>query len=482
MSDKNNLPAPAGAARSGEQGLPPHQAVSDRDRRLILVMAVSANLLGNMGMVGLNVGLPDMERDLGLSATLMGWVSLSLFMAMAVMAAPGAKLADIWGRRRTTIICLILSIAGLALSALAWDAASLLAGRVVTGLGLALVFTNNTSMATSVHPPQMRGRVLGYTVASVYVGLSLGPLVCGYLVGWFGWRSIFWLSLAGFLPPLIICLMVKFEQRPARGERLDYRGAFLWAAGVAALFFGLTNITALPWGPLLAAVGLWLGYGYVRTSQVSPNPILDIKLFTESRRFSFSSLAAFISYSASTGLGLLLSLYLQYTKGLSAPEAGLILMVQPACQAVLTPFTGRLSDRVDAGLMASTGMSLLCVALVLLALTLTPATPLWHFMLLLMLLGAGFATFAAPNSNAIIGSAPPARVGQASGTITATRLCGQVFSISLTTLVFSLVIGPGRIVPEKYPAFMEAATVCFTIFIPICFAGVLASMARGRSK
>ena len=478
MSDGRPQTVPAEGGRPAEA--PPYLSVDDRDRRLILIMAILASLLGNMGMVGLNLGLPDIERELGLSAVLLGWVSLSQFMAMAVMAAPGAKLADIWGRRRTTIICLVLCIAGLALCALAWNPASLLAGRVVTGLGLAIVFTNNMAMATSVHPPERRGRVLGYTVASVYVGLSLGPMVCGYLVGWFGWRSIFWLSLAGFVPPLIICLMVKVEQRPARGERFDLKSAFLWAAGVATLFFGLTRINQPPSGPALTAAGLVLAYAYVRVSLRSANPILDIRLFTESRRFAFSSLASFISYSASTGTGLLLSLYLQYTKGLSAPQAGLILMVQPACQAVLTPFAGRLSDRIDAGLMASVGMSLLCLALVLLALTLTPATSTLHFIFLLMILGVGFAIFAAPNSNAIIGSAPPARVGQASGIITATRLCGQVFSISLTTLIFSLVIGPGRIEPEKYPAFMEAATICFTIFVPICFVGILASLARGR--
>ncbi|MDR1043620.1 MAG: MFS transporter [Candidatus Adiutrix sp.] len=468
----------------------PHQAVEPRDRRLVLAMAVLANLLGNMGLVGINLALPDLERSLGLSAVLLGWVPLSQFMAMAAVAAPGAKLADIWGRRRTTIISLLLAIAGLVLSALAREPVSLFVGRVLTGLGLAVVFTNLTAMATSVHPPEMRGRVLGYTVSSVYVGLSLGPLTCGYLVGWFGWRAVFWLSVAGFLPPLIICLMVRVEQRPARGEKLDRLGSLWWLLAIAALFFGLTNITQfwtagglrLPLGALMMLLGLIFSVAYVVHSLKSPNPVLDMRLFLESRRFAFSSLAAFISYSASTGAGLLLSLYLQYTRAYPAATAGLILMIQPAFQALITPFTGRLSDRLDAGLMASAGMGVLCLALLVLALALTPETPLSVFAAILMLLGLGFATFAAPNSNAIIGAAPPSRVGQAAGTITATRLCGQVSSIALTTLVFSQVIGPGRITPDKYPDFMAAATVCFSIFAPICLVGVLASLARGRNK
>jgi MFS family permease len=126
-------------------------------------------------------------------------------------------------------------------------------------------------------------------------------------------------------------------------------------------------------------------------------------------------------------------------------------------------------------------MALLGVSIAALALLLTPATPTPVFPVLLACLGLGSAIFSAPNSNAIIGSAPPDKIGQASGTITATRLCGQTFSLALTTLIFSLVIGPGRITPDRYPDFMRAATVCFTVFAPLCLAGVAASLARGRS-
>jgi MFS family permease len=419
-----------------------------------------------------------MERELGLSAVMLGWVPLSLFLPMAVVAAPGARLADIWGRRRTTLGALAAATFGFALCALSKGTWTLLAGRVVSGLGLALAFTNLMTMVASVHPPQMRGRVLGYTISSVYIGLSLGPAICGYLVSWFGWRSIFWVSALGFLPSLTLLSLVRLEQRPARGETFDAPGAGLWAVAVLVLFWGLSAVTR-PAGPPAVALGLALGYGYVRHSRKLDQPILDVRLFRH-RRFAFSSLAAFISYSASTGLGMLLSLYLQYNRGLSVAQAGLLLMTQPVCQALLTPFAGRLSDRLDPGLMASVGMAVLGTAIAALALTLTPATSTTAFLGLLVSLGLGFAIFSAPNSNAIIGAAPPDKVGQASGTITATRLCGQTFSMALTTLIFSLVIGPGQITPDRYPDFMRAATVCFSVFAPLCLAGVAASLARGR--
>ena len=456
----------------------PSGAATDRDRRLILATSVLTNLLGNLGVTGLNLALPDVERELLLSAVLLAWIPLSLFLPMAVCAAPGARLSDIWGRRRSTRAALAATVTGYALSALADGAGTLLAGRVVTGLGLALTYTNLMAMVTSVHPPQERGRVLGYTISAVYIGLSLGPAVGGFLVAHFGWRSIFWLSALSFLPSLVLISLVRLEQRPARNESFDGLGAALWAAAIIFLFWGLSTITRST-GPVAMVLGLLFGYGYVRHSLQISQPILEVRLF-QSRRFAFSSLAAFISYSASTGLGLVLSLYLQYSKGLSASQAGLLLVTQPLCQALLTPFAGRLSDRLDPGHLASAGMAVLGLAIAALALGLTPDTSTPVFLGLLVSLGLGFAVFSAPNSNAIIGSAPLDKIGQASGTITATRLCGQTFSLALTTLVFGLVIGPGQLTVDRYPEFMRAATACFTIFAPLCLAGVAASLARGR--
>lgn len=469
-----------------EKNIPPVQTGEDpglrRDKKLMLITVILSNLLGNMGMTGLNVALPNMERDLGLSAAMMGWITLSMFMAMAAVAAPCAKLADIYGRRRNYFWGMIVTLVGLLGSALAFGAADLLLYRVITGIGMASVFTNGTAINTSLHPPAQRGRILGYTIAAVYLGLTLGPVVCGYLVSFFGWRSIFWLSFAGFMPSLIVVQKVNVEQKPAAGEHFDKRGSLLWAAAIICTFFGLTRITTLPLGPILIVIGLGLAYAYVRASLAAEFPVLDVRLFLEHRRFAFSSLAAFISYCASMGVVFLLSLYLQYNKGLPAARAGLVLMVQPVCQTIITPFAGRLADRVDAGIMASVGMALLCLAVSGAAVFLTPQTPLWAFMILLVVLGLGFAIFSAPNTTAIINSVPSPKIGQAAGTITATRLCGQVFSIAVTTLVFSLIIGPGSMSPEHYPAFMRSVTICFYIFAPICFAAIVASLARGKAQ
>jgi MFS family permease len=143
--------------------------------------------------------------------------------------------------------------------------------------------------------------------------------------------------------------------------------------------------------------------------------------------------------------------------------------------------SGRLSDRYDAGRLASAGMTIIMVTIIIFATNIGPDTPSILLIATLALTGAGFAFFSAPNTNAIMSAVSRERLGQASGVITVTRLFGQISSIALITIVFNFVIGPGSITEDKYPAFITASRISFLIFAPLCLTGILASLARGKS-
>ncbi|MDR2140843.1 MAG: MFS transporter [Deltaproteobacteria bacterium] len=452
-----------------------------RHRRLVIATAVSANLLGNIGLIGVNVAAPAISRQMGMSAAEVGWLSLATLLTMAMFSAPVARLSDLVGRRRVTIYGLWVAIIGSALGALANSPLTLLISRGLTGLGLVAFFTTVTTMAAAAYPPQMRGRALGLTISSVYIGLSVAPLLAGLLVESLGWPALFWFTVIGLTPPAILVLFIRQDPPPDPGQKLDYPGAGLWTLAIALLFSGLAS---LGFNASLGAIGAGaiLMVWFVRRSLASPSPILDITLFRDSRRFSFSSLAAFISYISSFSVSFLLSLYLQYPRGLSPSEAGWLLICQPVVQAILTPFAGRLSDRIDAGVMASLGLGLILAALLVFANNLTLETSRLALVLNMGLFGAGFALFSAPNSNAIMGAVPPQRLGQASGVITVTRLSGQITSIAVTTMVFSLVIGPGELQPELFPRLIQATQVCFWAFTPLALLGMVASLARGAKN
>ncbi|MDR3203149.1 MAG: MFS transporter [Deltaproteobacteria bacterium] len=479
--DSSKFKNQAGVADDSQYDQPPDRSELNR-RKLILWTAISANILGNLGLTGINVAIPSIQKEMGLSAFEVGWLSLSTMLVMAMFSAPVARAADLYGRKRFTIVGLLITMLCSVAAALSNSFQTLFISRAFSGLGLVTFFTTITTMITAAYPAKERGRVLGLTISSVYVGLSMGPILTGFLVELFGWRSLFWFTVLGMLPPLVLINLVsRADELDIAEEKFDAGGVVVWICAVGLGFTGLASLRQ-NYAIGILAIGLIFGVFFFFKAVGNKNPIIDTKLFLNSRRFTFSSLAAYISYLSSTSVIFLLSLYFQYAKGLSPSKAGMFLISQPVIQALLTPLSGRLSDRYDAGKLASAGMGIILLAIVIFAFTLSINTSNVLLVLTMGLTGAGFAFFSAPNTNAILSAAPQNRLGQASGVITVTRLCGQISSIALTTLIFDLVIGPGAITEEKYPAFIRAAKICFVIFAPLCLTGIAASLARGKQK
>jgi len=232
------------------------------------------------------------------------------------------------------------------------------------------------------------------------------------------------------------------------------------------------------WLILIGAVGIVV---FVRWEMRVESPVLNVNLFRNNTVFTFSNLAALINYSATFSVGFLLSLYLQYIKGLSPQDAGLILLSQPVVQAVFSPFAGRLSDRVEPRVVASIGMALTVAGLFLFTL-LDEETVLEFIVASLILLGLGFALFSSPNTNAVMSSVEKRFYGVASATLGTMRLIGQVLSMGITMLILVIYIGVTQISPEYYPLFLESARAVFTIFSALCLGGTFASLARGKVR
>jgi MFS family permease len=210
-------------------------------------------------------------------------------------------------------------------------------------------------------------------------------------------------------------------------------------------------------------------------------PVLDMRLLMKNRVFAFSNLAALISYSATFAVTFLLSLDLQYTKGFSPEQAGLILIVQPAVMALVSPVAGRLSDRIDPQIVASAGMALSATGLFLLVF-LVESTPVWYLLVCLVVLGAGLGMFSSPNTNAIMSSVERRYYGVASGMNGTMRLLGQMLSMGVAMMLFALLIGRVEITPEFYPQFEDSLHYAFMLFTALCICGIEASIRRGKRQ
>jgi len=404
---------------------------------------------------------------------------MTYLLAAAVCLVPVGRLADIRGRRLVFVAGVVTYAAASLACAAAPSAAVLLSARVVQGVGGSAIFGTNVAILTSVLPPGRRGAALGLNVASVYLGLSLGPPLGGVLTEQAGWRSLFLLSAGlGLVLAVLVRLGLRGEWRDAPGEPFDATGSVLYAAGLLALMYGLSTLPSAA-GLGLVLAGLVALASFLARERRVTHPVFPVALLAENRVFLMSNAAALVNYAATFAVGFLLSLYLQYVRGFSAQEAGLVLVVQPAFMTALSPFAGRLSDRVEARVVASLGMGVTAAGLALLCL-LREATPPGLVASCLALLGCGFGLFSSPNTNAVMASVEKRHYGVASATLGTMRLSGQMVSMAIAAMLLSAFVGRVAITPTHRAPLVAAIRAAFAVFAALCVLGTFASLARGR--
>jgi len=450
-------------------------------KRAVLLVATMASFLFPFMLSAVNIALPTIGKELSLDAVTLGWIATAYLLSSATFLVPFGRIADIYGRKRIfTCGIVILTLSSL-LSGMANSATMLISCRVFQGFGGAMLAGTAVALLTTVFPANERGKVLGINVAATYIGLSLGPVLGGILTHNLGWRSIFFLgAILGLAVIGVVLWKLKGEWTGAKGERFDLAGSVIYVLGLVALVYGFTLL------PAMLGVGLIIGgiiglSAFTRREMRTRSPVLDISLFKNSKAFTLSNVAALINYSATFAVSFLISLYLQYLKEFNPESAGLILVAMPAMQAIFSPLAGRLSDRIEPRLIASAGMALTTIGLIIF-IFLSEETPLGLIIGNLILMGFGFALFSSPNTNAVMSSAPNTAYGVASATLATMRQIGMVLSMGITMLMFTLYIGRVQITPEYYPLFQQSMKTAFIIFAVLCFAGIFASLARGKVR
>jgi len=452
--------------------------VDEREKKIILLVASMASFLVPYTGSSITVALPAMASQFTADAVTLGWITSAYIVSAALFIVPFGRLADIYGRKKIFLAgVLIFSIASLA-SALAPTAGILIAARFIQGIGGAMLFATSVAIVTQVYGPGERGWALGITIATVYAGLSIGPFLGGILTDNFGWPAIFLINIPVGLITIALTLHgVKHEWADASGERFDLAGAVVYGI---MLFSGIFGMLLLPdTGGLAWLVAAVCAAGiFVWWERRCSTPLFNLAIFSGNRTFVFSNIAAMINYGATFAVAVLLSLYLQYIQGFSAEYAGFILVAQPVVQTLLSPVAGRLSDRIEPRIVATTGMAITTLGLSFF-IFLTPATPLFAIVVALMVLGLGYALFSSPNTNAIMSSVDKRHLGIASGMNATMRSLGQVLSMAIAMFSFSVFIGTVAITPEVYPALMTSVTISFLVFTGLCVIGVGTSYVRG---
>ncbi len=450
-----------------------------QDKKAVLIVAMLSAFLMPFSATALNVALPQMGSDLEADSVLLGWIVTAFMLSAAMFLVPIGRIADMRGRRRIFKIgAWIVAVTSL-LIALASSPWVVVALRALQGFGGAMILGNGSALLTSVYPAQERGRVLGLSIGTVYFGQSVGPFFGGFLTQHFGWRSIFVvITFLAIATAVITSWKLKSDTDVGSDEAFDFAGSALYGLTIFALIYGLSVLPAPHGFAYLAASAAGL-VAFVHRQNNVLNPIMQVSLFRDNPVFALSNLAALLNYGATFGVGFLLSLYLQFVKGLSPQDTGLILLSQPLVMALSSPLAGRFSDRVEPRMLASAGMALTCLGLLVLA-SLDAESSLGMVVAILLVQGLGFGLFSSPNTNAVMGAVERKHYGVASGIMSTTRVMGQMISMSICMLIIANFMGRVQLAPEHAAQLIQTQRVAFLIFAVMCFGGIVASMARGK--
>src|SRR5215471_11025896 len=426
MAEPSKAPSPPDGM---PDGLP--RALAVATITIGLTMSVLANSMTNLA-------LPYIAHDLNISAESSIWIVNASQMALMISLLPVAALADIVGYRHVYRAGLLLfGLASLA-CALAPSLEWLIAARVIQGLGGSAIMSVQPALVRAIYPRNMLGRGLGMNTTVVATSLAAGPSIGAALLSIWSWPVLF-----GVYVPLGLISFVLAERYLPHTTHVhrpfDVPSAAMSGVTFGLLIFGIDGVAhGHSWPVVAAELGgaALLGALFVWRQTRLKDPMMPIDVFKRPL-FALSISTATCTFTAQGLAFVSLPFFFHTVLGRNATDTGILLTAWPLALAGIAPIAGRLADRHHAGVLGAIGLTSMTMGLVLTALL--PANPsapdiMWR----LVLCGAGFGIFAAPNNRLMMNSVPRERSGSAGGIIASARTLGQALGAALVALVFGL--------------------------------------------
>ncbi len=385
-----------------------------------------------------NVAIPSLQNAFGVSLSDVQWVATAYLLAQGVATPLTPFLASRIGIKRFYILALAAFIVGSALCGLAWSLPVLIFFRVLQAAGGAVLLPMSITLLYSEFPPAERGTAIGTLGIPILIAPALGPTVGGYLVTYYGWRLIFYINLPIGIVGIILAMLLLHESPPDQlRRRFDFLGFIFSTIGLASLLYGLSDAGIDGWSSTkvvgFLAVGiLFLAIFVVTELMVArrgAQPLLDMRIF-RNLPFTTSSIASTLVVFALYGGLFLVPLYLQSIRGLSAYQAGLILLPQAIGSMAATLIGGRLVDRIGVRPVVFAGLIILGFALWRFSF-LSLYTPYGQFQILLILRGLGLGLCAQPLTVSALWTIRPRDLPQASSLSSVVRFVGSSIGVAV---------------------------------------------------
>ncbi len=393
-------------------------------------------LLASIQGSALLIALPNILTELHTTFFTIMWVLIGYLLITTVLTPLIGRLADIWGRKHLYISGYVLFAIGSLISGLAqpqFHGSDLIFGRIVQGVGGALLVTNSTAIVTDAFRKGQVGLGLGINQIAGAAGFLIGPIVGGLLTE-LSWRWVFLFNV-----PLAIigafwgAWRLREPVKLAAHQHIDWFGAITLTIGLAGTLLALSLLAFPLLGQTTTYTILAIGIlGLILFGIIEPRikePLVNLQLFRH-RLFLLANLSGLLNGIARGAVLFLLIFFLQGPYGQDPLRAGLLLIPFGAAFMIIGPLSGRLSDRIGSKILAPVGLGISALGLLGLV-TITPSTPYWLLAVFMALMGGGSGFFVSPNTNAIMSSVEPQRRGAASGILSMLNNTGQMLSIAI---------------------------------------------------
>ena len=430
-----------------------------------------------------NVALPSIQKALGVSQSELEWVVVAYALTFATFMLTGGKLADYFGRRRLFVIGLVVFTGASLACGLAPNAGFLIGARMVQGVGAAIMNPATLGIITATFPPRQRGMAIGIWAGVSAMALAIGPLVGGLLTEKVDWSWIFFINVpVGVLGVVVARWAIDESRDTSHEQRLDLPGLATSAVGLFALTYALIEANAYGWASTrililfgIAAVAL---AAFVLLERHQRIPMLDLSLFRNAT-FAGANLAMMLVALAMFGIFFFNSLFLQNILGYSAIKTGAMFLPMTVLIILIAPLAGRLSDRVGSRWLIGTGMSLVCLSLILFG-QLDQHSDFWNILPGLVVGGLGMALTMAPTTAAALGAVSTDKAGVGSAVLNAFRQVGGSLGIATMGALVASRIHTGPLSPRYPTEFVDGYHVGLHVAAGFALAGAVIAVLTVR--
>ncbi len=429
---------------------------SARYAGLALLVVVVGVLITAVDTTIVVLALPEIQRSLHVGLASVIWVIIGYLLVITLLSTQVGRLGDMFGRVRMYEAGFVIFVVGSLACALSFSELSMIAFRVIQGVGGALITANSGAVIADTFPKEQRGRAYGFNAIGWNTGAVLGVLLGGVIVTYISWRWVFWINVPIGIAAVAVATRVLVDRGERQRRRLDVWGMLTLGLGLFGVLWAMVKLTSQSLdttiagyfvGGVVLLVACWL------IERFQQEPMLDLRLFRVPT-MTPSLLAASFQSLANFAVLFLLLMYLQGARHLSPIHASLLLVPGYVVGGVVGPFAGRLADRRGAVLPATAGLGIQVLVLLAYA-QLGFRTPLWVVMLVYAVGAVGAGSFFPSNNAAVMKAAPGGAFGIASGLLRTFANVGMVFSFAVAILIASQSISKH----EAFAIFVGATTL-----------------------